>query len=318
MGRLVFRAGGSSFAASSASPNPRPFTSKLADLTVGGDDNRQDDGAGVLEEPGDLAVGRLDLMSDTRGSDATRRYSKNRRDCRFGVSHRPNAALPQRNCTSRKLTGAGAIAQEGRRHRFQFKRKSEDGCVCGSSLVCLYRLAVIHLQRAYGFRGLIGLELRAITSPTPRHRVRESPRPHRIREPDSPEASCHHRWRGAGAVERSLLRLPETIGDAIRLGRNLGQQTRGSDENEQPRRAKHVDEHSTAQRKKPVLFRAGFFDLTGRLPSLPHTCACSTIGAEGLNFRVRDGNGWDPLAKVTQNSLLNCEMRNSDKSKVFG
>ena len=25
----------------------------------------------------------------------------------------------------------------------------------------------------------------------------------------------------------------------------------------------------------------------------------STIGAEGLNFRVRDGNGWDPFAKAT-------------------
>src|SRR5207245_1765160 len=40
--------------------------------------------------------------------------------------------------------------------------------------------------------------------------------------------------------------------------------------------------------------------LIGRLPTLPHTCACSTIGAEGLNYRVRDGNGWDPLARVTQ------------------
>ena len=45
------------------------------------------------------------------------------------------------------------------------------------------------------------------------------------------------------------------------------------------------------------------FDLIGRLPTLPHTCACSTIGAERLNFRVRDGNGWDPLAMVTQNLL---------------
>jgi hypothetical protein len=47
----------------------------------------------------------------------------------------------------------------------------------------------------------------------------------------------------------------------------------------------------------------GLLDLSGRLPTLPHTCACSTIGAEGLNFRVRDGNGWDPLAMVTQHLL---------------
>ena len=46
----------------------------------------------------------------------------------------------------------------------------------------------------------------------------------------------------------------------------------------------------------------GHCDITGQLPTLPHTCACSTIGAEGLNFRVRDGNGWVPLAMVTQKS----------------
>ena len=44
----------------------------------------------------------------------------------------------------------------------------------------------------------------------------------------------------------------------------------------------------------------GLFYLIGQLPTLPHTRACSTIGAEGLNFRVRDGNGWVPFATVTQ------------------
>ena len=34
-------------------------------------------------------------------------------------------------------------------------------------------------------------------------------------------------------------------------------------------------------------------------PTLPPTCG-STIGAAGLNFRVRDGNGWDPCAVVTR------------------
>ena len=43
-----------------------------------------------------------------------------------------------------------------------------------------------------------------------------------------------------------------------------------------------------------------FCELIGRRPTLPHTRACSTIGAERLNFRVRDGNGWDPLARITQ------------------
>ena len=46
----------------------------------------------------------------------------------------------------------------------------------------------------------------------------------------------------------------------------------------------------------------GFCCLIGQLPTLPHTRACSTIGAGRLNFRVRDGNGWIPLATVTQKS----------------
>ena len=56
--------------------------------------------------------------------------------------------------------------------------------------------------------------------------------------------------------------------------------------------------------KSPGTFLgAGALNLIGRLPTLPHTRACSTIGAEGLNYRVRDGNGWDPLARVTQSRL---------------
>src|SRR6185312_15818433 len=39
--------------------------------------------------------------------------------------------------------------------------------------------------------------------------------------------------------------------------------------------------------------------LSRRRPTLPHTFACSTIGPAGLNFRVRDGNGWIPRGKIT-------------------
>ena len=52
------------------------------------------------------------------------------------------------------------------------------------------------------------------------------------------------------------------------------------------------------EQKSPRLARA--LDETGRLPTLPHSYLCSTIGAERLNGRVRDGNGWVPLAMVTQ------------------
>ena len=77
-----------------------------------------------------------------------------------------------------------------------------------------------------------------------------------------------------------------------------------------------VEEELAANAKKPVRregdWRASMQAsgvrrqgrIIGRRPTLPHTYACSTIGAEGLNYRVRDGNGWDPLARVTQTWLL--------------
>ena len=34
-------------------------------------------------------------------------------------------------------------------------------------------------------------------------------------------------------------------------------------------------------------------------PTLPHTYACSTIGGGRLNYRVRNGNGWDPAPMTT-------------------
>ena len=37
-----------------------------------------------------------------------------------------------------------------------------------------------------------------------------------------------------------------------------------------------------------------------RCPTLPHSLPCSTIGAGGLNFRVRDGTGCFPFAKTTE------------------
>jgi hypothetical protein len=40
-----------------------------------------------------------------------------------------------------------------------------------------------------------------------------------------------------------------------------------------------------------------------RRPTLPHSFPCSTIGAEGLNFRVRDGNGCIPFAIAAENLI---------------
>ena len=41
-----------------------------------------------------------------------------------------------------------------------------------------------------------------------------------------------------------------------------------------------------------------------RCPTLPHPTECSTIGAEGLSFRVRNGTGRFPNAKTTDNNIL--------------
>ena len=42
--------------------------------------------------------------------------------------------------------------------------------------------------------------------------------------------------------------------------------------------------------------------ILSEVEGLPHTFACSTIGPAGLNFRVRDGNGWNPRGKITDKS----------------
>src|SRR3954467_14204586 len=42
-----------------------------------------------------------------------------------------------------------------------------------------------------------------------------------------------------------------------------------------------------------------------RCPTLPHGLPCSTIGAEGLSFRVRNGTGRFPLA-MTAVTLWRC------------
>ena len=52
------------------------------------------------------------------------------------------------------------------------------------------------------------------------------------------------------------------------------------------------------------VFTMGAFLLNSlRRPTLPHSYPCSTIGPERLNFRVRDGNGCDPLGIATEKLL---------------
>ena len=58
--------------------------------------------------------------------------------------------------------------------------------------------------------------------------------------------------------------------------------------------------------KKPRIHLTGygaFLIYSRRRPTLPHSYPCSIIGPEGLNFRVRDGNGYDPLGIATEKLL---------------
>src|ERR1700730_1310867 len=56
------------------------------------------------------------------------------------------------------------------------------------------------------------------------------------------------------------------------------------------------------KRKRPSRFLSTAFIYAGN-DLRSHTLgACSTIGPAGLNFRVRDGNGWIPRGKITDKS----------------
>src|SRR5437868_8306003 len=48
--------------------------------------------------------------------------------------------------------------------------------------------------------------------------------------------------------------------------------------------------------------RRGVFNKIPAATYSPTRKPCSTIGSGGLNFRVRDGNGWDPSDIATGNS----------------
>jgi hypothetical protein len=46
-------------------------------------------------------------------------------------------------------------------------------------------------------------------------------------------------------------------------------------------------------------------------PTLPHSFPCSTIGAEELNFRVRDGNGCCLFAIATEKAVVGFNKANA-------
>ena len=63
-----------------------------------------------------------------------------------------------------------------------------------------------------------------------------------------------------------------------------------------------------------LLAHSGVFLCIRRRPSLPHGSPCSTIGAERLNFRVRNGAGCFPLAMITETLWSYRGVRSIDRS----
>src|SRR6185312_8791663 len=61
---------------------------------------------------------------------------------------------------------------------------------------------------------------------------------------------------------------------------------------------------SLKAQKATLILRTWPLSLMRRRPTLPYTFAHSTIGPAGLNFRVRDGNGWNPRGKITAKSAV--------------
>src|SRR3569833_275572 len=58
----------------------------------------------------------------------------------------------------------------------------------------------------------------------------------------------------------------------------------------------------TIQKGPPDQAALSAFVYVRRCPTLPHRLRCSTIGAGGLNFRVRNGTGWFTTAMTTETS----------------
>ena len=111
----------------------------------------------------------------------------------------------------------------------------------------------------------------------------------------------------AGAGDRPEARatqrlkvVPSTQGATTKTkGRNERRQWEGFSRTEYTR----YDRQKTEREKEREHLRkdAPARKLFRRRPTLPHGYPCSTIGAGRLNFRVRDGIGWNPSAMATGN-----------------
>ena len=139
------------------------------------------------------------------------------------------------------------------------------------------------LRQGYNPRRVAGIP----SIPSPPRSPRGSDAAASVSQGTCPGRPGHHR--GRWTLTRPASRVNPPRGGA--LARRL-----------QPPRIDPTGGLGSSRRRRPFLFseegRKGKI-ISRQRPTLPHTNACSTIGAEGLNCRVRNGNGCFPLATAT-------------------
>ena len=145
-----------------------------------------------------------------------------------------------------------------------------------------------------GFTGRPRLSLRLAGRPPRRSSVPPRPRP--------PAVGCVERVPGLPALEPGLpdgRRGPLLRASSRRGGREFEPEDMG----------RHATGHRRQRcRSEPKTRRTHCRQTRAvrssieirRRPTLPGDLSPSTIGADRLNFRVRDGNGCDPVAMVTE------------------
>ena len=177
-----------------------------------------------------------------------------------------------------------------------------------SSIHCSSVRASIFARSASGSRGgarrPLGVDLggpplgrrqRSLRAPGGRRRA-----PARRRRA-APPVDRHRRAAGRRRARSARLRAESLAPAAARLGAPDGAARRrhgAADERGDPR-TWPLDATGRKRRRAPPGGRRSSSEIRRR-PTLPGGLPPSTIGADRLNFRVRDGNGCDPVAMATE------------------
>ena len=140
--------------------------------------------------------------------------------------------------------------------------------------------------------------------------------------PDDPVDLVALREEQLGEIAAVLTRDP---GDEARASRRHPMLSRRSESPREVRgNRRRFPDH---EKRRARAFWARALQISRQRPTLPHSFPCSTIGSEGLNGRVRNGNGWSPLDMATGNSIsssvqnrvasCSCEVFDDSRLKNF-